>query len=134
VLTLQRSLNRFDPTTFRKFQQGHCHDPVAARVLSLHRLVATEKAGSTPRSKTKIELEDHAALKNPSPVGKSKPNERFDKKSALPVTEGKLDEDLYATFPSKILRRRLWDAVVSSKCTRCNDPHLRIACPKLRQG
>ncbi len=37
VLTLQRSLNRFDPTTFLKFQQGHCHDPAAARVLSLHR-------------------------------------------------------------------------------------------------
>ena len=29
VTTLQRSLTRFDPATFRKFQQGHCHDPVA---------------------------------------------------------------------------------------------------------
>ncbi len=49
VLTLQRSLNRFDPATFRKFQQGHCHDPVALRVLALHRLVAAEKAGITPK-------------------------------------------------------------------------------------
>jgi hypothetical protein len=102
VLTLQRSLNHFGPATFRKFQQGHCHDSVAARVLSLHRLVAAEKAGSTPKSKTKIELEAHAAVKNPDPVGKSKPNDKFDKRSALPVKEGKLDEDLYATFPAKV--------------------------------
>jgi hypothetical protein len=46
VLALQRSLNRFDPATFRKFQQGHCHDPVALRVISLHRLVAVEKVSS----------------------------------------------------------------------------------------
>jgi hypothetical protein len=32
VLLLQRSLNRFDPSTFRKFQQSHCHDPVALQL------------------------------------------------------------------------------------------------------
>jgi hypothetical protein len=133
VLTLQRSLNRFDPATFQKFQQGHCHDPVAARVLSLHRLVAAEKAGSSQKSKTKTELEAHAAGKTPVPVSKAKPNDKFGKKSALPIKEGKLDEELYVTFPEKSLRRRLWDAVVSGKCTRCNGPHLRNACPKPRQ-
>jgi hypothetical protein len=48
VLALQRSLNRFDPSTFRKFQQSHCHDPVALRVMVLHRLVAAEKAAQPP--------------------------------------------------------------------------------------
>jgi hypothetical protein len=146
VVNLQRSLNRFDPATFRKFQQGHCHDPVAARVLSLHRLVAAEKAGSSQKGKTKTELEAHtagktkteleahAAGKTPAPVSKAKPNEKFDKKTALPSKEGKLDEELYATFPEKSLRRRLWDAVVARKCTRCNGPHLRNACTKPRQG
>ena len=134
VMTLQRSLNRFDPATFRKFQQGHCHDPVAVRVLSLHRLVLAEKAGSLPKGKTKADLEAHAAGKAPAPHSGTKPNEKFDKKSALPLKEGKLDEALYATFPEKSLRRRLWDAVVSGKCTRCNGAHLRNACPKPRQG
>jgi hypothetical protein len=36
ILSLQRSLNRYDPATFRKYQQSHCHDPVALRVISLH--------------------------------------------------------------------------------------------------
>ena len=132
VLALQQSLNRFDPNTFKKFQQSHCHDPVAVRVLSLHRLVAAEKAG--PKGK-KPELELHAATKQASSaVVKGKANDKFDKKSALPVKEGKPDAALYATFPSKSLRRRLWDAVVAGKCTRCSGPHLRVACPKPRQG
>ncbi len=50
------------------------------------------------------------------------------------MKEGKPDAALYATFPSKSLRRRLWDAVVAGKCTRCSGPHLRVACPKPRQG
>ncbi len=132
VLALQQSLNRFDPNTFKKFQQSHCHDPVAVRVLSLHRLVAAEKV--VPKGK-KPELELHAATKQASSsVAKGKANEKFHKKSALPVKEGKPDAALYDTFPSKSLRRRLWDAVVAGKCARCNGPHLRIACPKPRQG
>ncbi len=101
-------------------------------MLSLHRLVAAEKA--VPKGK-KPELELHAATKQASSsAAKGKANEKFDKKSALPVKEGKPDAALYDTFPSKSLRRRLWDAVVAGKCTRCNGPHLRIACPKPRQS
>jgi hypothetical protein len=132
VLTLQRSLNRFDPTTFRKFQQAHCHDPVALRVLSLHKLVATDKAAPTPKAK-RAELESQAAAKQGTPP-KAKANEKFDKKTSLSAKEGKPDQELYASFPEKSLRRRLWDAVVASKCPRCSGPHLRIACPKPRQG
>jgi hypothetical protein len=54
--------------------------------------------------------------------------------SALPIKEEKPDAELYATFPSKSLRRRLWDAIVAGKCTRCSDPRLRVGCPKPRQG
>ncbi len=132
VLTLQRSLNRFDPATFRKFQQTHCHDPVALRVLSLHRLVAAEKAAPAPKAK-RAELESHAAAKQGTPP-KAKANERFDKKASLPAKEEKPDQEHYASFPEKSLRRRLWDAVVADKCPRCSGPHLRIACPKPRQG
>jgi hypothetical protein len=113
----------------------------------LHRLVLAEKAGTQPKSKTKAELESHAAGKDKANLeshaaGKSstpppratKLNDKFDRKSALPVKEGKLDQDLYSSFLEKSLRFRLWDAVVSGKCTRCNGPHLRVACPKPRQG
>ncbi len=117
-------------------------------MLSLHKLVLAEKAGTQPRSKTKVELESHAvgndkadleshaASKSSTPPPRvTKLNDKFDRKSALPVKEGKLDQDLYASSPDKSLRRRLWDAVVSGKCTRCNGPHLRVACPKQpRQG
>jgi hypothetical protein len=135
VLTLQRALNRFDPATFRKFQQSHCHDPVAVRVVSLHRLVHADKTKDSPKGGKKPELESHAAGKIP---GAAKPggkiNDKFDKKSSLPVKEGKPDQDLYSSFPPKSLRRRLWDAVVAGKCPRCGGPHLRVACPKPRQG
>ncbi len=73
VLTLQRSLNRFDPATFRKFQQSHCHDPVAVRVVALHRLVINaDKSKDLPKNKTKPELESHAASKAnaPKPIAK----------------------------------------------------------------
>ncbi len=132
MLTLQRSLNRFDPTTFRKFQQTHCHDPVALRVLSLHKLVAAEKTAPAPKAK-RPELESHAVAKQGTPP-KAKANEKFDKKASLPAKEGKPDQELYASFPAKRLRRRLWDAVVAGKCPRCSGPHLRIACRKPRQG
>jgi hypothetical protein len=134
VVALQRSLTRFDPATFKRFQQSHCQDPVPVRVITLHRLVAAEKAASPPKGRAKPELESHAATKEPSSRSTPKPKDKFDKQSALPIKEGKPDQALYATFPEKSLRRRLWDAVVAGKCTRCSGPHLRVACIKPRQG
>ncbi len=137
VLALQRSLDRFVSNTFRKFQQSHCRDPVAVRVLSLHKLVAAEKDVPAPKTRVKADLESHAAVKPEMPTRtppKAKVNENFDRKSSLPVKEGKPDQALYDSFPPKSLRRRLWDAVVAGKCSRCSGPHLRIACPKPRQG
>jgi hypothetical protein len=110
VLELQRSLGRFDPATFRKFQQGHCHDPVALRVVSLHKLVVGDKALTPPlRGKAKAELESHAAGKGGSPQGAAK-----DRKPTLPRKDGQVDQALYETFPTpKSLRRRLWDAIAA---------------------
>ncbi len=122
ILALQRSLDRFDPNTFRKFQQSHCHNPVAVRVLALHRLVAAEKAPAPAKTRPKGELESHATAK-PAASPKAKANENVDK-SSLPIKEGKPDQELYASFPAKSLRRRLWDAVVSGKCPRCSGPIL----------
>jgi hypothetical protein len=127
----KRSLGRFDPSTFRKFQQSHCHDPVAVRVVSLHKLVTNEKAAHQPRGKAKPGLESHAAAKASSPAGAKAKDE---KKPSLPRKDGQVDQALYQTFPAKSLRRRLWDAIVKNKCPRCGGPHLRVACPKPRQG
>ena len=135
VLALQRSLNRFDPATFRKYQQSHCHDPVALRVIALHRLVTAEKMPGNPaRPRPRAELESHATEKGPAPASTTKTNDKFDKKSSLPAKEGKPDQTLYASFPERSLRRRLWDAVASGTCSRCAGPHLRVACPKPRQS
>ncbi len=101
-------------------------------MLSLHKLVAADKAAPTPKAK-RAELESHAAAKQGTPP-KAKANEKFDKKTSLPAKEGKPDQELYASFPEKSSRRRLWDAVVAGKCPRCSGPHLRIACSKPWQG
>ncbi len=123
VLELQRSLSCFDPATFRKFQQGNCHDPVALRVIALHKLSLAEKMAPFHRGKAKPELESHAVAKAASPAG-AKAKE--DRKPGLPRKDGQVDQALYETFPVKSLRRRLWDAIVESKCPRCSGPHLRI--------
>jgi hypothetical protein len=76
INVLQQTLGRYDPATFKKFQQGHCHDPVAVRVIALHRLVAADKAGTAPKGKAKQELEAHALAKDPDPRSKAKLNDR----------------------------------------------------------
>ncbi len=83
-----------------------------------------------------MELESHATARTGTPpsVKGKKTNEKFDQISSLPVKEGKPDQELYASFPSKSLRRRLWDAVSTGKCPRCSGAYLRVACPKPRQG
>jgi hypothetical protein len=102
--------------------------------MSLHRLVAAEKAAPPPRAKARVELESHAATtQGVSSASKTKTKETFDKKESLPNKSGKLDQTLYDSFPPKSLRRRLWDAVVAGHCPRCSGPHLRVACPKPRQ-
>jgi hypothetical protein len=100
----------------------------------MHRLVAAEKATPLPKTRTRAELESHAAHKQGAPPGaKPKTKEKFDKKESLPVKAGKLDQTLYESFPPKSLRRRLWDAVITGHYPRCSGSHLRVACPKLRQ-
>ena len=44
------------------------------------------------------------------------------------------DQAVYAKFAVGSLRRRVWDAMVASKCPRCNEDHLRVACSKPRQA
>ncbi len=111
---------------------------MAARVLALHRLVSAEKGPSSPRNRAKADLESHAADKiGASTAEKQKGKEikeKFDKKEALPVKEENPDQALYSSFPEKSLRRRLWDAVVAGKCTRCSGPYLRVTCPKPRHN
>jgi hypothetical protein len=56
------------------------------------------------------------------------------KPAALPTKDGAPDQAIYAKFAAGSLWRRVWDAIVSSKRPRCNEDHLRIACPKPRQA
>jgi hypothetical protein len=127
VAALQRALATCDPNNFKKFHQANCLDPVATSI----RVVALDKL-STPGEKAKksVRLEVNAAQKVPiRAAGSGRP----DKAPALPQKGGVSDKELFATFPEKSLRRRLWDAISSKKCVRCNGDHLRSACPKERQ-
>ncbi len=78
-----------------------------------------------------MRLEVHAAQKVHA---KAPAAGRTDKAPALPQKGGSPDKELFATFPEKSLRRRLWEAISSKKCVRCNGDHLRSACPKERQA
>jgi hypothetical protein len=129
VLTLQDTLARFDPMTFRKFKQGFCQDPVAIRVVNIAGLIAPKKevsAPKVPRWKDKKndespagehhagELECHAA-------GKDKPvTAKFDNKAFLPEKNGRPDQEVYAKFKKEGLRRRIWDSIVAGRCARCD--------------
>ncbi len=88
---------------------------------------AGDKAKRTGR------LEVHAQKATGKAPGKAQKESRPDKTPALPQKGGAPDRELYATFPEKSLRRRLWDAVSTKKCVRCNGDHLRSACSKERQ-
>ncbi len=126
VAALQLALAACDPNNFKKFHQANCLDPVAIRVLALDKLAA---AGD--KAKKGVRLEVHAAQKVPA---KASGTGRPDKAPALPQKGGAPDKELFATFPEKSLRRRLWEAISSKKCVRCNGDHLRSACPKERQA
>jgi hypothetical protein len=120
VPQLQRALAQFDPSTFKPFRQANCKDPVALRVIEIDRLCFTEK---------KKALAPHPAKKEvflaEKPAKKPVP---------LPVKDGAPDQTIYNGFPAGSLRRRVWDAIVATKCPRCQGDHLRVSCPKPRQA
>jgi hypothetical protein len=141
VISLQETLARFDPSTFRKFQQSFCRDPVALRVVNIAGLVTLPAKKAPPRAAGKgrgspfshgpteshaIELESHAITRD-KPV-----TPKFDQKASLPGKNGRPDEEVYSKFKANGLRRRIWDAIVAGKCVRCGEGHLRVACTKAR--
>jgi hypothetical protein len=99
---------------------------VAVRVIALDKLVqpgtATPKIRKPPLEVNVLQKPDAA-----SSGGKT------DKAAPLPLKAGQPDKEVYAKFPEKSFRRRLWDAIVTKRCARCNGDHLRSACPKDRQ-
>jgi hypothetical protein len=127
VPDLQEALASCDPNNFKRFRQTNCYDPVALRVLSLDRLVQ-QTAGATKTKKT-APLEVNL-LHKPEDTASGA---RADKAAPLPLKAGRPDPEVYAKFPEKSLRRRLWNAIVTKKCVRCTGDHLRSACPKERQ-
>jgi hypothetical protein len=102
--------------------------------MAIDRLVAASnenrgKKGAKPEVNSLEKPEVNALNKPPAPgAGKSS-----SKTPSLPQKEGQPDKDIYAKFAEESLRRRVWDAIVSKKCPRCNGDHLRVSCPKARQ-
>ncbi len=122
VAQLQRSLAQFNSSTFKPFRQTNCRDPVALRVIEIHRLTLAEKKKPPPKK------EVHSITK----PGDKKPADK--KPAALPTKDGAPDQAIYSKFAVGSLRRRVWDAIIASKCPRCQEDHLRVACPKPRQA
>jgi hypothetical protein len=127
VEDLQRALAACDPNNFKRFRQNNCFDPVALRVVALDKFVHPATEVGRNKKPAKLEL---LALNKP---GTAFAGTRGDKSAPLPLKEGQPDRDIYAKFPEKSLRHRLWNAIVSKKCVRCNGEHLRAACAKPRQ-
>jgi hypothetical protein len=133
VAQLQEALAVCDSDNFKRFRQTNCTDPVAARVLSLDRLLAgskeKDKKGNKPEVHS-LELPEANALQKPPPAGVAKASNKV---PTLPQKAGQPDADVYAKFAVGSLRRRVWDAIAAKKCPRCNGDHLRVSCPKSRQ-
>jgi hypothetical protein len=124
---LQQALAACDPNSFKCFRQTNCFDPVALRVISLGKLAHPP---SEARKLKKLPKPEVHALSKPH----VKAGPKGEKAAPLPMKEGQPDKEIYARFPEKSLRRRLWNAIVSKKCVRCNGDHLRSTCPKERQA
>jgi hypothetical protein len=122
-LRCKRLLNLYDSENFKWFRQTNCFDPVAVRIIALHKLTVPDEA-------RRDKLEANA-------LQKTKPKEAVaagtSKTPSLPQKGGEPDQALFASYPEKSLRRRVWDAIASKKCIQCNGDHLWSACPKERQ-
>jgi hypothetical protein len=98
VVQLQEALAVCDSENFKRFRQTNCTDPVAARVLSIDRLLAgpNEKAkkGNKPESHS-LELPEANALNKPPPAGVAKASNKV---PALPQKEGQPDKEVHAKF------------------------------------
>jgi transposase InsO family protein len=133
ITQLQEALAVCDSENFKRFRQTNCTDPVAARVLSIDRLLvgSSEKAkkGNKPESHS-LELPEANALQKPPLAGVAKPSTKV---PTLPQKAGQPDTEVYAKFAVGSLRRRVWDAIAAKKCPRCQGDHLRVSCPKARQ-
>jgi hypothetical protein len=117
---LQRALVECDSNNFKRFRQTNCYDPVALMVIALDKL-----AHPTPEGNKKKPAKLEANALGKKAVAGAKPDKT---PAPIPLKEGHPDQDIYAKFLEKSLRRRLWDAIVAKKCVRCNGDHLRSIC------
>jgi hypothetical protein len=123
--TLQAALAECDSENFKWFRQANCSDPVAVRIIALHKLTAPGE--KSKRDKLEVNAIQKQKPKTAVAAGSSKT-------PSLPQKGGEPDHALFNSYPEKSLHRRVWDAIAAKKCIRCNGDHLRSACPKERQN
>jgi hypothetical protein len=105
--SLQAALALCDSEIFRWFRQTNCSDPVAMRIIALHKLTASD-------DKSKRDKLEANAIEKPKP--KTAVSAGPSKAPSLPQKGGEPNKALFDSYPDKSLRRRVWDAIASKKC------------------
>ena len=148
---LEASVKKVDPRTCKKFRQQWCTEPLAKRIIKLHKLMnpfpnlpgANKKKdpdkdaqanGLEAGKKTGNQKKTAANQRSNKPALTGEALKKLDTPASLPQKNGSADQDRYAKWKEGSLRRRLWDAINAKKCIRCNGDHLRSACKEPVRG
>ena len=147
---LETSIATADVDSFKRFNQKHCTDPLAKRLLAIEvalkdvdRSVFQSKKGkrgepSLDPKKINLANEKGEPRKRISRFSDVKPLTGaalllLDKKASLPSANGSPDTAKFrAKYNDKSLRSKVWDRIVDGHCVRCGSSHVRKNCSVAR--
>jgi hypothetical protein len=109
-----------------------CRDPVALRVVDIHKLSVEKeknkgkkKGGDFDKTKNLDWTNRGDKIKN---LQKGEDDKKVsfaqtaDSANSLPMKNGKPDQNIFSKFKPGGLRQRVWTALQSNKCVRCGGP------------
>jgi hypothetical protein len=141
-----------DHNTFKRFRQSACTDPLAKRIIAVHKAIAfadsakgnqKQKVNPDSNLKKKVISANEKSPKLPSAANEKSPKapSTADAWKSKPAFSGDALKKLDTTVPggcdtlfkAGTLRKKLLDRVKAKQCVRCGSAaHLRSACPDPR--
>jgi hypothetical protein len=134
----EASVAASDHNTFKRFRQAACTDPLAKRIIAIHKAILsadsakgiqkqkTDSREASPKKKNILANEKSSKLPSASDAWKSKPAFSGDALKKLDTT---LPDGCDTLFKAGTLRKKLFDRAKTKQCARCgSSAHLRSAC------
>ncbi len=115
---LKAALDKRNPATFRHFRQSTCCDPVALRVVDIHKLSMEKKKSSEKKKGAGFDKRKSLNWSNRGEKNKNDEKNENDKMvsfaqtadsaNSLPMKNGKPDQNIFSKFKPGGLRQRVW--------------------------